>query len=311
MTMHAMRQWTIGVILAAATWASTFAADAAAVPQVIAHEGELADANGQPLRGLTRTTFKLYDGRSGGRALWSETVEVEFDDGYFSVWLGEGTPLDDSLLDGSTRWLGIAVGSGPERPVRAAVASTTHPMFAEGDDVEGPEVDRLPIVTDDADTADTADTAEVPAMGFKPPWPQRRQSVVLDAAHADAVLGPLLRTAEYAFIGASLHMDVEPWQVVRISARAGLGSTARGGADGLDLSICARKAGSSRLIDNPEDRLLDLRVAENRRDTFTVKTRFEKLDAGDYEFGLCGRVRGASRWNDNDTSRVAVLLATP
>ncbi len=307
MTIHAIRQWTIGVILAAATWASPFAADAAAVgPQVIAYEGELVDANGQPICGVTRTTFKLYDARIGGRAIWSETVEVEFDAGYFSVWLGEGTPLGDSLLDGSTRWLGIAVGSGPERPVRAAVASTTHPMFAEGDDLTGPEVDRLPVVTDDEDAA------EVPAMGLKlSAGPQFRPGVVLDAAHADAVLGPITSTGEYAFIGASVHMDVEPWQFVHVSARAGLGSTARGGAADLDLSICARKAGSSRLIDNPGDRLENLRAAENHRDTFTVTTRFEKLDAGDYEFGLCGRVRGASRWNDNDTSRVAVLLAAP
>src|SRR5688572_6179294 len=114
MTTHTLKQWLIGATVAAATWASIPDVGAAeAVPQVIAHEGELSDAKGEPIVGLTRTTFKLYDARVGGRPIWSETVEVAFDEGYFSISLGEVTPLDASLLDGSTRWLGIAVDNGP------------------------------------------------------------------------------------------------------------------------------------------------------------------------------------------------------
>lgn len=315
MKFHAVLQWVIGAAVAAATWSSGVEVRAAeAVPQVIVHEGQLVDAKGEPIVGVARTTFKLYDAPVGGRPIWSETVDVEFDDGYFSVWLGEATPLDESLLDGRPRWLGVAVGRGPEQPARAAVASTAHPMFADEVPVDDPQASRVPTVADADEAAPGVADADEPEPGEglrAVDRAERPAGVVLDAAHADAVLGPLASAAEYAFIGASLHLDVEPGQVVHVSARAGLGSTAPGGAEGLELSICTRQAGTSRLLDNPGDRLHDLRVAANGRATFVVKTRFVGLAAGDHEFGLCGRIRAGSRWNDNDTSRVAVLVTTP
>jgi len=309
MTTQAMKQWLIGATVAAVLGSSGFDAGAAeAVPQVIVHEGQLSDAKGEPIAGLTRTTFKLYDAPVGGRPIWSESVDVEFDDGYFSVSLGEATPLDDSLLDGQTRWLAIAVGRGPDQPARVAVASTTHPMFVTDDPVEDPQASRVPTAVEDVEDVD----APEPGEGVRATsGPRRPQGVVLDAAHADALLGPLVSTDVYAFIGASIHMDIEPAQHIHVSARAGLGSTARGGAGGLELSICARKAGSSRMLDNRGDRLVNLTVPENSRATFTVQTRFADLAPGDHEFGLCGRIAGASRWNDNDSSRVAVLVTAP
>ena len=305
MTIHAIKQWSIAAAVAAATFSRVFAAGAAeVVPQVIVHEGQLSDARGEPIVGVVRTTFKLYDDPVGGRPRWSETVDVEFDEGYYSLWLGEATPLDGSLLDGRRRWLGITVGRGPERPARVAVASAAHPMFVDDDPVDDPQVSRVPTVEDADEPEPGEGVRDVHGSG-------RPAGVVLDAAHADAVLGPLASTSEYVFIGASLHLEIEAEHVVHVSAHAGLGSAAPGGADGLELSICRRTAGSSRLIDNHGDRLQDLRVAANGRETFTVTTRFAGLAPGDHEFGLCGRVRGASRWNRNDTSRVAVLVTTP
>ena len=71
MTIHAIKQWSIAAAVAAATFSRVFAAGAAeVVPQVIVHEGQLSDARGEPIVGVVRTTFKLYDDPVGGRPRW-------------------------------------------------------------------------------------------------------------------------------------------------------------------------------------------------------------------------------------------------
>ncbi len=292
MKIFKWKRWMISSVVASATsLGGVEVASAESVPRGISHEGRLTDMKGSPHTGLKRATLRLYDARVGGPVRWSETVEVEFDDGYFSVLLGESTPIDDSFLDGTTRWLGVTVGAGAERTSRVAVVGLLPANSAEDGALRAPGT--LPRPT-------------VPAAPLRP------TGVVIAAAHADAALGPLVTTADLAFIGATMPMTVEAGQIVLVSARAGLGSTSRGGADSLLLSICSRPSGSTRLIDNRADRLENLRVGENIRQTFAVRTRFGGLIAGEYEFGLCGHVKGvASRWNHNDSSRVTVLVTAP
>lgn len=267
MKIRAIQQWWVGAAIAVATWSGPLAGNAAGtVARVLTHEGRLLDADGAPLVEPTRVTFTLYDAASGGRPVWSEAQDVDFDDGYFSVRLGEVTPLAPALLDGTTRWLGLAVGADPER------------------------------------------SARTPVVGKPAPSPERPAGTVVAAVHADAELGPLRATADRTFLGATIRMPVEPAQHVHVSASAGLGSTAPGGAHGLHLSICARPVAATRLVDNPPDRQADLRIPENGQQTFSLRTRFTALPPGEYEFGLCARVDGTSQWNHNGTSRVALLV---
>lgn len=291
------KQWAIGLAFAGTVFAPVLTVTAAgAVPQVIAHEGRLFDAASRPLHGVSRVGFRLYAKQTGGAAVWSESVDVEFDDGYFAVWLGEAAPLDPSLLDGETRWLGVTAGGLRESSTRIAVASETHPMFTDDDVADEPPVAAPP---------------EPPAVAPAPDEPRRPAGVVLASAFADAPVGPLVNASEPRFIGAVVGMTLGSAQLAVVAASAVLGSTAPGGAGELQLSICTRRKHSPQLVEARDARRDDLKIAANTRQTFAVKTRIAGLAAGEYEVGLCGHAGpDAGRWNDNGTSRVAVLITS-
>ena len=123
-----MKAWMMGVA-AAATFLTTLQAEAA-VPAVVTHQGRLFDTQGDPVVGPMDIKFTIYDAELAGTELWTETISVDLDEGYFSVRLGEQTVLDEVVLDGTIRWLGITVGADPEMTPRAAVASVPYAMFA-------------------------------------------------------------------------------------------------------------------------------------------------------------------------------------
>ena len=140
-TYNAMRKWMMGTIAAAAVLTTSFAAEAA-VPQVVTHQGRLFDGQGAPVVATQTIKFAIYDLEVGGTELWSETIDVDFDEGYFSVRLGETTVLDEVVFNGSVRWLGITVGNDAEMTPLAAIASVPYAMFA--GDVRG-EINPLNI----------------------------------------------------------------------------------------------------------------------------------------------------------------------
>ena len=124
-----MRKWLMGTTVAAATWLT--ATDASAdVPQVVTHQGRLFDAGGVPVVGTQDLKFTIYDAEMAGVELWSETITVDFDEGFFSVQLGELLALDEVVFDGSIRFLGVTVGADPEMSPRAPIASVPYAMFA-------------------------------------------------------------------------------------------------------------------------------------------------------------------------------------
>ncbi|MFY0540663.1 collagen-like protein [Nannocystis pusilla] len=100
------------------------------MPELVTHQGRLFDTTGSPVNGTQDLTFTIYDAEIAGNELWSETITVDFDEGYFSVRLGEQLVLDENVFDGSTRWLGITVGADPEMTPRAAIVSVPYAMFA-------------------------------------------------------------------------------------------------------------------------------------------------------------------------------------
>ncbi|WP_263429432.1 collagen-like protein [Nannocystis pusilla] len=123
------KKWWLGTLLAAA-WMMPLEASALAVPELVTHQGRLFDANGEPISGTQDLTFRIYDAEVDGNEIWSETISIDFDEGFFSVRLGEQLALDENVFDGSTRWLGITVGADPEMTPRAAIASVPYAMFA-------------------------------------------------------------------------------------------------------------------------------------------------------------------------------------
>src|SRR5687768_7432626 len=106
-------------------------AASAEVPALITHQGRLFDSKEQPVSGTINVVFTIYDGEgANAKALWSATHSVTLEVGYFSVALGEQTPLDIAVLDGSVRYLGIKVGEDPEMAPRAATRSVPYALLA-------------------------------------------------------------------------------------------------------------------------------------------------------------------------------------
>ncbi len=121
------RPFTVAVVLLLAG----LAAEArAAVPAPLTHEGRLLDADGQPVTTNQVFTYKIYDAATDGNVLWTETLTVPVDQGYFAVQLGLMSPISDALLAGGDRYLGIQVGSDAEMIPREQLASVPYARLA-------------------------------------------------------------------------------------------------------------------------------------------------------------------------------------
>ncbi len=60
---------------------------AAAAPDTLVHSGRLLDTFGEPVNNTVSTRFDLYDGTT---SIWDQTMDVVFQDGYYSAVLGTG-----------------------------------------------------------------------------------------------------------------------------------------------------------------------------------------------------------------------------
>jgi hypothetical protein len=89
----------------------------------IPYAGRLADDAGeQATDGVYEFTFVLYTIESGGEPLWSEVQEgVLVRGGSFSTSLGNGISIPQKVLDGSPRWLAVAVRGPGEADFTALV----------------------------------------------------------------------------------------------------------------------------------------------------------------------------------------------
>nr|MBN2276479.1 hypothetical protein [candidate division Zixibacteria bacterium] len=96
----------------------------AQAPNYITYQGRLTDDEGDPITSSVSVTFAIYAASTGGTALFTSTQSVDPDDnGVFTVQLG---PLTTSHLDGSTRYLGIKVGTDAEMTPRQAINSAPY-----------------------------------------------------------------------------------------------------------------------------------------------------------------------------------------
>ncbi len=123
----------IKLTIAAAAAAVCFQSVAVAqtVPPYLGHQGRLFDDMGQPVNGTLSFVFTLYDASTEGGVLWTETVDVTLEDGYFAIVLGQATPLSPDLFDGSTRYLGVAVDGDTEMSPREPLVSAPYALVCE------------------------------------------------------------------------------------------------------------------------------------------------------------------------------------
>lgn len=122
--------------VAAVAVAFTASSAMAAVPATITHQGRLYTSDGAPVSASLKVTFTLYDGAdAGAAAVWSDTFDVQFDEGYFSVELGSSKAFEATTFNGSKRYLGIQIEGDSELTPRAGVGSVPYALMA--NDVSG------------------------------------------------------------------------------------------------------------------------------------------------------------------------------
>ena len=73
---------------------------AQAVRAAITHQGRLYDATDKPITGTLAVKFAIYADATTATAVWTETDTVTFDEGYFSVSIGDATAFGATLFDG-------------------------------------------------------------------------------------------------------------------------------------------------------------------------------------------------------------------
>jgi hypothetical protein len=91
----------------------------AEVPNLIAIHGVLSEIDGTLVEGETDLTLLLYAGPFETTPIWTEERtgddRVELQRGYFSLYLGEVTPLDPSIIANADElWLALKVGDDDE-----------------------------------------------------------------------------------------------------------------------------------------------------------------------------------------------------
>jgi hypothetical protein len=106
---------------------------ASATPQTLAFQGRILDVSGSALNSEQTIRLSLHTDSVSDAEVWFETHTVTPQDGYFSVTLGESTPLMPALRDNGTLWVqteeaGVAIG--PRQMLHAAAYAITNPLDA-------------------------------------------------------------------------------------------------------------------------------------------------------------------------------------
>ena len=110
----------LGILLGLAILVAAPMAEAA--PSSMSFAGRLSTSSG-PVNGSQSITFKVFDVSTGGTAAWSDTLTLTADNGLVFATLGStANPLDETIFDGTPKYLEITVGTEtltPRMPINA------------------------------------------------------------------------------------------------------------------------------------------------------------------------------------------------
>ena len=107
-----------------------FGLEASSVPMFLTHQGHVLQSDQTPVGGVVGVTFSIYVGAEANSPLWTENFDVTFDNGFYSVVLGDHTSLGAELFDGSNRYLGIALDGQPEFSPRSQMTTVPYAIRA-------------------------------------------------------------------------------------------------------------------------------------------------------------------------------------
>lgn len=275
----------------------------AVVPETVTHQGRLFDAAGLPVTDALDVTFSLYDSSAGGNPVWSETILTAFEDGYYSVHLGESASFMN-VLDGSTMWMGMRIEGDDEMTPRARVGSVPYAMVA--NDATG---DINPLTVNIQGYGPVIDEngqwVGEPTGLVGPAGPAGSSGVVGSAFASGPGLDPA--GADLMFLAETVTVTVAAGEAIHVTSHKALGSTAVNGAAALDLWICYRESGFGGLPSQVGTGIYNQRVPQYTRIPFGLSARITGL-VGTYDVGLCGDPDGNTGWNSNEYSYTTALL---
>ncbi|KAA0214626.1 MAG: hypothetical protein DYG94_08260 [Leptolyngbya sp. PLA3] len=109
------------------------------------------------------------------------------------------------------------------------------------------------------------------------------------------------------FLSPTLTVTITAGQKITVIADRAFGSTIAGGANGLNLYVGYRVAGSGAVPTNIGGGMFNLTSAQNERKTFGINGVLTGLAAGTYEVGMTGTSVSAN-WNNNEWGYITVMV---
>jgi hypothetical protein len=112
---------------------------AGSVPRKISYQATVEDSEGGPVTTEIQVIFAIYDNEFTKGQLWAETLLVHpADNGAFSKVLGEVHEIQDTVMDGGVRYMGITVGTDAELTPRTLLTASPYSFrVASLDDATG------------------------------------------------------------------------------------------------------------------------------------------------------------------------------
>ena len=103
---------------------------AAAIPHYLSHQGRILQVDQEPLTGVVEVNFALHSQSEGDFVLWSEALDIAFDDGYYSIVLGNLESIPSELFNGADLYLAITVNQEGELEPRQKITTVPYAFMA-------------------------------------------------------------------------------------------------------------------------------------------------------------------------------------
>ena len=125
------------LMLSAILSLSLLSASAFSIPNYLGHRGYILDSNNEAITGVAETTFSLYAAVDDNDTIWQETLNLNFENGYYYVVLGTVTPIEADLFEDDL-YLGITFEDNDEFSPRHQLTAVPYAFKAlKADSVEG------------------------------------------------------------------------------------------------------------------------------------------------------------------------------
>lgn len=116
-----------------------------AVPTKLAQQGRMLGGAGTPLSGTHTLLFSMYSDETAGDELWSVERSVDFDNGYYSLVLGEQVPIDDLIFADGPVWLELTIDGAVISPRQELVSVPLALRASSAEHLDGGVVDAAEV----------------------------------------------------------------------------------------------------------------------------------------------------------------------